>query len=162
MINVIYITSEFSLLQLFHFQILNLLKSIQLKVHIYKSIFSVKYLLRVNDFYGVIDKNISIILTVIKLYILKSNRKNKEMTRNNSCCHFLNEKKNGSYTDSLNHILWVRRVFDFIVDADPRTLKYLTSIPYLKISLVKLIILCLKAVLDHYPCSLAQYIFDIY
>ena len=108
-----------------------------------------------------IDKNISISLPVIKLYLLKSNRKNIEMTKNNSCCHFLDGKKNGVYTDTLNHILWVRRVFDFIVDADSRTLKYLTAIPYLKISLVKLIILCLKAILDHYPCSLAQYIFDI-
>ena len=83
------------------------------------------------------------------------------MTKRNSSCHYVNGKKNGSYTDGQNHVLWVRRVFDLIVDADPRTLKYLTSIPYLEISIVKIIILCLKAVLDHYPCSLAQYIFDI-
>ena len=83
------------------------------------------------------------------------------MTNDNFNYNWVKEKKNGSYTGNLNHILWVRRVFDFIVDTDPRILKYLTSIPYLKISLVKLIILCLKAILDHYPCSLAQYIFEI-
>ena len=83
------------------------------------------------------------------------------MTKNNSSRHYIKGTKNGSYTNCQNHVIWVRRVFDLIVDTDTRTLKYLTSIPYLEISLVKIIILCLKAVLDHYPCSLAQYIFDI-
>ena len=112
-----------------------------------------------NGYYGLIDENTLKSVPVIESSLPQKGI--KEMTFNDSSCYYLTGKKSGLYTDNLNHILWVRRVFDFIVDADPRTLKYLTSIPYLKISLVKLIILCLKAILDHYPCSLAQYIFEI-
>ena len=77
------------------------------------------------------------------------------------CCKQIKVQKNGSYHSISQHILFVKRIFDLIVHADPLTCKLLDTIPYLKLSFVKIVDLLIKAVLCDSPYTLSQYMLDL-
>ena len=82
------------------------------------------------------------------------------MTKVN-CCKQTKVQTNGSYHSISRHILFIKRIFDLVGHADPLSCKLFDTIPYLKLSFVKIVDLLIKAVLCDSPYSLSQYIFDL-
>ena len=70
-------------------------------------------------------------------------------------------QKNGSYHSISRHILVIKRIFDLVGYADPLSRILIDTIPYLKLSFVKIVDLLMKAVLCDSPYSLSQYMFDL-
>ena len=82
------------------------------------------------------------------------------MTKVN-CCKQTKVQKNGSYHNTSQHILFIKRIFDLVGHADPLSCKLFDAIPYLRLSFVKIVDLLVKAVLCGSPYSLSQYILDL-
>ena len=77
------------------------------------------------------------------------------------CCKQAKVQKNDSYHSISRHILFIKRIFDLIGHADPLSCPLLDTIPYQKLSFIKIVDLLIKAVLCDSPYSLSQYIFDL-
>ena len=76
-------------------------------------------------------------------------------------CYQVKTKKNDPYHTRQTHILWIKRIFDLILHPDPERGRYLTSIPYLNLSFIKIDILVIQSVIINNPFTLAQYIFEL-
>jgi len=82
------------------------------------------------------------------------------MTKVN-CCKQTKVQKNGSYHNTSQHILFIKRIFDLVGHADPLSCKLFDTIPCLRLSFVKIVDLLVKSVICGSPYSLSQYIFDL-
>jgi hypothetical protein len=78
-----------------------------------------------------------------------------------NCCYQVKSKNNDPYHTRQTHILWIKRIFDLILHTDPETGRHLTSIPYIHLSFIKIVILVMQSVIINNPFTLAQYICEL-